>query len=75
MKNELESEGWELISPEYHSLKSLLELRCPKGHLTNSTLDYWRRHKTECPICKESQYCHVEMNVPFRNGVRVFAVD
>lgn len=77
VRNDLEAEGWQLISETYKNLKSPLEMKCPKGHLQTQTYDQWRKHKL-CDACMAGDPYKVKNNkVPPKgaNVQRVLALD
>lgn len=47
--NDLESQGWRLISETYKNLNTELEMECPEGHRQKQTYGQWRKH----PICEQ----------------------
>lgn len=47
--NDLESQGWQLISNSYKNLNTELEMKCPKGHMQLITYGNWRKH----PVCEK----------------------
>ena len=50
VQNDLEENGWLLLSTEYKNLKSPLKMKCPEGHEVELTYEDWRKHKT-CEVC------------------------
>lgn len=55
IQDELEKEGWQLVSSEYKNLESEMVFKCPEGHSVYSSWKKMRQRK-ECPICKENIY-------------------
>ena len=53
IREELEPEGWKIISTEYKNLDSELVFECSEGHRVYNT---WKkiRTKRECPICNQN---------------------
>jgi hypothetical protein len=54
IENELNAEGWLVISTEYTNLDTEMTFECPKGHRVFMP---WKklRSKHECPTCKQKQ--------------------
>lgn len=54
IENELNAEGWVVISTEYTNLDTEMTFECPKGHRVFMP---WKklRGKHECPTCKQKQ--------------------
>lgn len=54
IENELNAEGWVVISTEYTNLDTEMTFECPKGHRVFMP---WKklRGRHECPICKQKQ--------------------
>ena len=61
IREELEPEGWKIISTEYKNLDSELVFECSEGHRVYNT---WKkiRTKRECPICNQNIF--KENNAP-----------
>lgn len=47
------SYGWEVLSEKYTNLKTPMEWKCPKGHITSQTYEDWRKFH-RCPECEKS---------------------
>jgi Holliday junction resolvasome RuvABC endonuclease subunit len=73
---ELEKEGWKLLSEKYENLETIMTFKCPEGHQVFSS---WKkmRNKKECPICKRNIYKDQdEKIVPKKKGTkRTLALD
>ena len=54
IENELNAEGWVVISTEYTNLDTEMTFECPKGHRVFMP---WKklRGRHECPTCKQKQ--------------------
>lgn len=61
IREELEPEGWKIISTEYKNLDSELIFECAEGHRVYNT---WKkiRTKRECPVCNQNVF--KENNTP-----------
>ncbi len=74
VKEEIEQEGWKLISDSYKNLQTQMEFECPNGHSNFYTFDYWRKHRN-CPVCQENKYIKINDRAPKKKGFRVLAFD
>lgn len=77
VQNDLEAEGWKLISETYKNLKTPLEMICPQGHKQEQTFDNWRKHKI-CDICMAGDPYKVKKNKVPKKGtdtLRILALD
>lgn len=76
IKKEVESNGWKLLSTEYHNLKTEMEFQCNEGHKIYST---WGRLRTKfsCPICKDNRFNDITKQIiPKKKGTyRILAID
>lgn len=54
IKEELILHSWLYLAGEYENLDSELELQCPEGHRTFTSLRAWRRKK-HCPVCHKNK--------------------
>lgn len=75
--NDLESQGWQLISETYKNLNTELEMRCPEGHTQSITYGQWRKHPV-CEKCLAGDPYKVKKNkVPIKtiDTYRVLALD
>jgi very-short-patch-repair endonuclease len=55
VKKEIEKEGYELLSTEYQNSHTPLEIKCPKGHVTN-TMTYGNfKQGARCSKCNNSK--------------------
>lgn len=76
ISQEVEKEGWKLISDSYENLDGELIFQCSEGHRVFST---WRkiREKRECPICKDNKLKELNTKIiPKQQGKkRVLALD
>ena len=77
VQNDLESQGWKLISTSYKNLNTELEMKCPEGHQQFQTYAYWRKHHI-CEFCMAGDPYKVKKNkVPAKNAdtMRILALD
>ena len=76
IENELNAEGWVVISTEYTNLDTEMTFECPKGHRVFMP---WKklRGKHECPTCKQKQeFEQITTVQPKSKGVkRTLALD
>ena len=76
IKEQVELDGWKLISTEYKNLDSELIFVCPEGHNVRAP---WKkmRARLECPICSHNSYAiHDEKVIPKKkSSYRVLALD
>lgn len=76
IREELQKDGWRLISDEYKNLDSEMVFECEEGHKVYSS---WKkiRNKRECPICKNNSFKEQDTKIiPKKNGVkRTLALD
>lgn len=76
IENELNAEGWVVISTEYTNLDTEMTFECPKGHRVFMP---WKklRGKHECPTCKQKQeFEQITIVQPKPKGVkRTLALD
>lgn len=75
--NDLESQGWKLISTEYKNLNTELEMLCPEGHTQLISYGKWRKHPI-CEKCLAGDPYKVKKNkVPIKkiDTYRVLALD
>lgn len=68
IRNEIEKDGWKLISDTYKNLESELVFECPKGHKIYISWGKLRQKK-ECPICKNKQ------KLDFTKNIRILSLD
>ena len=54
VKENIEIDGYKLLSKEYLGGKNKLEMECPKGHKFNMRFDQFQQGK-RCPHCNESK--------------------
>ena len=50
LKEEYQQAGWELCEDKYKNLSTMMECKCPEGHICHLTYDKWRKYKM-CPTC------------------------
>lgn len=74
IKQEIESEGWKLLSDSYVNMETQMEFKCPNGHNNFYTFRYWRKHR-DCPVCKENKYYKMSDSAPRPKGFRILAFD
>lgn len=76
IKEDVELEGWQLLSTKYQNLNTPLTLRCPEDHVVYIP---WKkgREGLECPICKNiRQTLNSQTVLPKSKGVfRVLGLD
>ena len=70
-KEEVAALGWQLCSPNYTNLDTLMSFRCPEGHLIEMTLKQWRK-KSVCPVCDHDSVIKVKSK---GSGKRIVAID
>ena len=75
IKENLEEQGWKLLSKEYKNLKENLEIECPEGHLNYVPYSKLRNGNYKCPICKQNNYYNVDNVSIKKKGYRVLALD
>lgn len=75
VKQDIEKDGWKLISTAYTNLKANLQLVCPEGHDCMVSYGKWRGGKYECPTCKENQYYNVDDTAVKKTGYRILVFD
>jgi len=75
--NELENEGWKLVSTSYKNLNTELEMICPEGHRQFQTFAKWRKYK-QCQECLAGDPFKIKHNkIPAKeeNTRRLLALD
>lgn len=75
--NDLEENGWQLISDTYKNLDTELEMKCPEGHIQKQTYREWRKHRL-CEQCMAGDPYKIKKNkVPIKKigTERVLALD
>lgn len=74
--DELFAQGYELVDDSnYTSLNSNIIIRCPQGHLIETSLANFRRPSFTCPVCdKDVKFVNPTV-VPQKKGYRVIAFD
>lgn len=74
--DELFAQGYELVDDSnYTTLNSNIIIRCPQGHLIETSLANFRRPSFTCPVCdKDIKFVNPTI-VPQKNGYRVIAFD
>ena len=76
IQQELEPDGWKIISTEYKNLDSELIFECSEGHRVYST---WRkiRNKRDCPVCNQNQFKEAEQTLitKKKDEYRVLSLD
>lgn len=75
IREEVEKNGWQLLSTEYSNLKSDLEIKCPEGHICFCSLEKFRRKNYQCPTCKTNPYFQGVHTPSKKNGFRILAFD
>lgn len=77
VQNDLEANGWKLVSNTYKNLQTPLIMICPKGHQQEQTYDQWRKHKT-CDQCMAGDPYKIKKNkIPAKTAdiQRILALD
>lgn len=77
VSNDLESEGWKLISSTYKNLDTELEMECSEGHKQTQTYKHWRKYRT-CEQCMAGDPFKIKKNkVPIKkiDTERILALD
>lgn len=74
--DELFAQGYELVDDSnYTTLNSNIIIRCPQGHLIETSLANFRRPSFTCPVCdKDIKFVNPTI-VPPKKGYRVIAFD
>lgn len=76
IQEELQKDGWTLISTEYKNLDTEMIFECSEGHRVYSS---WKklRNRRECPVCLRNEFKdQKEVLVPKKKGeYRVLALD
>lgn len=74
--DEVFAQGYELVDDsKYTSLNSNIIIRCPQGHLIETSLANFRRPSFTCPVCdKDVKFVNPTV-VPKKTGFRVIAFD
>ena len=74
--DELFAAGYELVDDSnYTSLNSNIIIRCPQGHLIETSLANFRRPSFTCPVCdKDIKFVNPTV-VPPKKGYRIIAFD
>lgn len=71
---EVEKEGWELLTPTYTNLKTDMSFKCPAGHTNFYSFEKWRRGHV-CVTCKNNPLFNVNQNPVKKQGFRILAFD
>jgi len=76
VQNDLEENGWQLVSTEYKNLKTPLKMLCPKGHEVEDTYDHWRKYHI-CEKCLGGKGNRIKKEVPLKKEgtYRILALD
>ena len=75
IKQEVETDGWKVLSLDYSNLDTEMTFECPEGHQVFAP---WKRLRTkrECPICKQNTFQQSDKIIPKPKGVnRILALD
>lgn len=76
IREELQKDGWKLISDEYKNLDSEMIFECEEGHKVYSS---WKkiRNKRECPICKNNSFKDQDTKIISKKNCkrRILALD
>lgn len=52
-QNEVATLGWTLLEKEYKNLDTIMDFKCPEGHIIQLTLKQWRKNP-QCSICNHT---------------------
>lgn len=63
VQNDLEENGWQLVSTEYKNLKTPLKMICPKGHEVEDDYGHWRKYHI-CEKCLGGKGNKIRKEVP-----------
>ena len=76
IKEEIATDGWQLLSTEYKNLKTEMIFECPNGHQVFATWEKLRTRR-ECPSCKQKTFSQKEGEIlPKPKGAtRILALD
>ena len=76
ISDEIFSRGYELIDDSaYKSINSRIIIKCPHGHLVETTLADFRKVSFTCPVCdKDIKFINLS-KVPAKQGYRIIAFD
>lgn len=77
IKETLKPTGYTCVSSQYVNLKTLMEFRCPEGHLITTTWDKMRK-KQSCPVCKDNlkkKIVNVDAKSKDKTRYRILALD
>jgi len=55
VQEELQKEGYKLLSTSYKNSTTKIDIECPLGHQYPATWDCWRWRNTRCPLCQEGK--------------------
>ena len=73
---EVSARGYELVDDSnYSSLNSRIIIRCPKGHLIETSLGDFRHVSFTCPVCDKDIKFINPNQVPQKKGYRIIAFD
>ena len=76
ISQELNEKGYTLVDDSnYSSLSSAIIIKCPQGHLIETSLSDFRRASFTCPVCDKNVDFINPRSVPAKNGYRVIAFD
>lgn len=75
VKEDIENQGWTLLSNSYINLKTVLQVICPEKHECLVSYEKWRKGKFECPICKQNQYYKTDDIAIKKKGYRILVFD
>lgn len=73
---ELQPDGWKVLSTEYQNLDTEMEFMCAEGHKVYAP---WKKIRTnrECPVCKQNKYKDVTKTIipKIRGKPRIIGLD
>lgn len=74
VKQDIEKDGWTLVSTVYTNLKTDLQVICPEGHECAVSYDKWRKG-FKCPICEQNQFYKTDETAVKKTGYRFLVFD
>jgi len=66
VKEQIEKEGYKLLSKEYISWYSKLKIKCIEGHIYHQSYGLWKKRRFRCPDCAGNikySYNHVKEQI------------
>ena len=76
IEKELAVKGYTLVdASNYKSLNSEITIKCPKGHLINTSMSFFRKPSFTCPVCDQNIDFVNPSIVPPKGNYRIIAFD